>query len=265
MKVQEVGLSWTVSSRWKPHDPRHGGRSGTRAIAALAALAGGDAPPAGRHRMPRRRSAAISTMSSPSSRRPSSSTERSSCIHLSNYATQSPAIVLIDAPESICPEARVGYHFSREDLDCAQSQRLRAGHLFFLRRRPAPSHLAQSKFPAPDLIVEVLSESTEANDRGIKFEDYAAHGVVEYWIVDPMAGDHRAVSPAGRRLPAGGQGEDRDHRQRGRDGLRDPRAGGLRWCGTARRVASDSGPCEAGTRVCPPCIKEPRASSLAVL
>jgi len=43
----------------------------------------------------------------------------------------------------------------------------------------------QSKFPAPDLIVEVLSESTEALDRGIKFEDYAAHDVGEYWIVDP--------------------------------------------------------------------------------
>ena len=43
----------------------------------------------------------------------------------------------------------------------------------------------QTKFPAPDLAVEVLSESTEALDRGIKFEDYAAHGVGEYWIVDP--------------------------------------------------------------------------------
>ena len=43
----------------------------------------------------------------------------------------------------------------------------------------------QSKFPAPDLVVEVLSESTEALDRGVKFEDYATHGVGEYWIVDP--------------------------------------------------------------------------------
>jgi Uma2 family endonuclease len=40
------------------------------------------------------------------------------------------------------------------------------------------------RFPVPDFVVEVLSESTEANDRGVKFVDYAARGVVEYWIVD---------------------------------------------------------------------------------
>ncbi len=43
----------------------------------------------------------------------------------------------------------------------------------------------QIKFPAPDLVVEVLSPSTAENDRGIKFVDYAAHGVAEYWIIDP--------------------------------------------------------------------------------
>jgi Uma2 family endonuclease len=43
----------------------------------------------------------------------------------------------------------------------------------------------QTKFPAPDLIAEVLSLSTESVDRGVKLEDYAAHGVCEYWIVDP--------------------------------------------------------------------------------
>ncbi|RMG60922.1 MAG: Uma2 family endonuclease [Bacteroidetes bacterium] len=42
------------------------------------------------------------------------------------------------------------------------------------------------RHPAPDLVVEVLSQSTEARDRGIKFRDYAAHGVTEYWIIDPL-------------------------------------------------------------------------------
>ena len=44
---------------------------------------------------------------------------------------------------------------------------------------------AQMQFPAPDLIVEVLSDSTAEKDRTTKFEDYAAHNVSEYWMVDP--------------------------------------------------------------------------------
>jgi Uma2 family endonuclease len=40
-------------------------------------------------------------------------------------------------------------------------------------------------FPVPDLAVEVLSPGTTHTDRGVKFIDYAAHGVQEYWIVDP--------------------------------------------------------------------------------
>ena len=42
----------------------------------------------------------------------------------------------------------------------------------------------QMLFPAPDFIAEILSDSTESRDRGIKFQDYAMHGVAEYWIVD---------------------------------------------------------------------------------
>ena len=40
---------------------------------------------------------------------------------------------------------------------------------------------------APDLIVEVLSESTMKNDLGKKKDIYERHGVKEYWIVDPWA------------------------------------------------------------------------------
>lgn len=42
----------------------------------------------------------------------------------------------------------------------------------------------QMQFPAPDFVVEVLSPSTEQHERETKFQDYAAHGIREYWIVD---------------------------------------------------------------------------------
>jgi Uma2 family endonuclease len=37
----------------------------------------------------------------------------------------------------------------------------------------------------PDLVVEILSPSTEARDRGVKLRRYASAGVLHYWIVDP--------------------------------------------------------------------------------
>ena len=46
----------------------------------------------------------------------------------------------------------------------------------------------QTLFPAPDLVIEVLSKSTEERDRGIKYKDYEYHGVEEYWLVAPKSG-----------------------------------------------------------------------------
>ena len=40
---------------------------------------------------------------------------------------------------------------------------------------------------APDLIIEVLSPSTERRDRVTKFDLYMRSGVREYWIVDPVS------------------------------------------------------------------------------
>lgn len=45
-----------------------------------------------------------------------------------------------------------------------------------------PDHLL---FPAPDLAVEILCKKTAKTAKTIKKSDYAAHGVREYWIVDP--------------------------------------------------------------------------------
>lgn len=43
---------------------------------------------------------------------------------------------------------------------------------------------------APDLLVEILSPSTELRDRGVKLDRYRLYGVGEYWVVDP---DERTV------------------------------------------------------------------------
>lgn len=57
---------------------------------------------------------------------------------------------------------------------------------FFDRGKAVSFTPDQMQFPAPDFIAEILSPSTERNDRRIKKQDYAAHGVGEYWIVDPV-------------------------------------------------------------------------------
>ena len=59
--------------------------------------------------------------------------------------------------------------------------------LFFRAER---AHLLQPDAVtrhAPDIVVEVLSPSTAATDRGRKMRTFARYGVPEYWIVDPVA------------------------------------------------------------------------------
>jgi len=45
----------------------------------------------------------------------------------------------------------------------------------------------QTLFPAPNFIAEVVSSGTKKRDYGIKYDDYQAHGIEEYWIVLPSA------------------------------------------------------------------------------
>lgn len=56
---------------------------------------------------------------------------------------------------------------------------------FFGREKAATLESETMFYPAPDFVVEILSSSTEKRDRGIKKDDYALHGVQEYWIINP--------------------------------------------------------------------------------
>jgi Uma2 family endonuclease len=45
--------------------------------------------------------------------------------------------------------------------------------------------ITEKYWGVPDLVMEILSESTEGQDRAVKFYEYRVAGVLEYWIVDP--------------------------------------------------------------------------------
>ena len=59
--------------------------------------------------------------------------------------------------------------------------------LFVSRQREHLLSDGQKVQGAPDLVVEILSPSSEDTDRGAKHELYSRHGVTEYWLVDPVA------------------------------------------------------------------------------
>jgi len=57
--------------------------------------------------------------------------------------------------------------------------------LLFLSSERLPLLTEKNVQGAPDLIVEILSEFTEEQDRTLKMQIYARHGVKEYWLIDP--------------------------------------------------------------------------------
>ena len=63
---------------------------------------------------------------------------------------------------------------------------------------------------APTLVVEVLSPSTNARDRGVKQALYARYGVPFYWIVDPDARTMQALRLSGESYEADGQARRND-------------------------------------------------------
>jgi Uma2 family endonuclease len=90
---------------------------------------------------------------------------------LEDFAGQSGSGTVVDAPFDVV--------LSRHDV-------VQPDILFVSRTRET---LLGERYAdgAPDLIVEVLSPSTEARDRVLKAKRYATFGVREMWLVDPAA------------------------------------------------------------------------------
>jgi Uma2 family endonuclease len=103
-----------------------------------------------------------------------------------NQATQN-LLVLIQAHVR---RNDLGLVTSEKTLVCLTRNDYEPDICFWGKAKSSQLKPDQTKFPAPDFVAEVLSESTEAVDRGVKFEDYAAHHVGEYWLVDA---DARAI------------------------------------------------------------------------
>ena len=72
------------------------------------------------------------------------------------------------------------------DVVLSDSDVVQPDLLFILRAR---EHILtdENVRGAPDLVIEILSPSTADRDLGYKHDLYGRHGVLEYWIVDPIA------------------------------------------------------------------------------
>ena len=84
-------------------------------------------------------------------------------------------------------DADLGWvYFSPTDVYLSDTDVVQPDLVFISKSR---SHIRTGKNirGAPDLVVEILSPSTSANDWGYKRDLYAKHGVKEYWLVDPYA------------------------------------------------------------------------------
>ncbi len=97
---------------------------------------------------------------------------------------------------SLALSSLLDYHVTRRELGwvgndnnlvCLARNDYEPDVCFFGRTKADQLTPEQMRLPAPDFAAEVLSPSTQHHDRSVKFQDYAVHGVSEYWIIDPVA------------------------------------------------------------------------------
>lgn len=78
------------------------------------------------------------------------------------------------------------------EMQVIPGQVYREPDLFFLAKANLDRLTNDKLIGPPDLIVEIVSKSSMKQDREDKLKEYAAAGVLEYWIVDPRPDKQRA-------------------------------------------------------------------------
>lgn len=85
-------------------------------------------------------------------------------------------------------ENRLGYFlFAPLDVVLSDEDVVEPDLLFISNERSAIAK-ESGVFGAPDLIVEILSDSTRRRHETVKLRLYDVMGVLEYWLADPDAG-----------------------------------------------------------------------------
>jgi Uma2 family endonuclease len=93
-------------------------------------------------------------------------------------------LLLVGLLNSFVYKYDLGYVGYEKIMVCLARNDYEPDICFFDKSKSVDFTPEQTLFPAPDFVVEILSPTTEARDRGIKFIDYADSGVREYWIID---------------------------------------------------------------------------------
>jgi Uma2 family endonuclease len=87
--------------------------------------------------------------------------------------------------------------------------------LLFVAREHAGRITAERLNGPADFVIEIVSDSSATRDREIKFAEYEAAGIPEYWLIDPRPGQRRflpfALSAAGRYEPVAPDAQGRVH------------------------------------------------------
>ena len=67
---------------------------------------------------------------------------------------------------------------------------LQAGGVTFRAGETTGAHMTEA-VGTPDLVIEIISPSSEEKDTADLFEDYFAAGITEYWLIDCRGEDMR--------------------------------------------------------------------------